>query len=93
MRCFSVNKEELIGMMTTGEIYSDGEYINLPDDTEARNITMGFSVTEYGEDGMVEKVKFYPVATDMESFTDNEDEVLEKIKADHPAGEWQNDNW
>lgn len=93
MKYFSVNKEELIGMMTTGEIYSDGEYKNLPDDVEARNITMGFSVMQYGEDGMIQNVEFYPVATDMESFTNNEDEVLEKIKADHPAGEWQNNEW
>ena len=93
MKYFSVNKEELVGMMTTGEIYSDGEYKNLPDDVEARNITMGFSVMEYGEDGMIENVKFYAVETDMESLANNEDAVLNKIKEDYKAGEWQNHDW
>ena len=93
MKYFSVNKEELVGTMTTGEVCSDGEYSSLPDDIEARSITLGFSVSIYGEDGMIEDVKFYPVATDTESFSDNCDEVLEKIKADYPAPDWQNNNW
>ena len=93
MKYFSVNREELVGTMTTGEVYSDGEYVNLPDDVEQRSITMGFSVSEHGEDGMIQDVKFYPVATDMESFTDDSDEVIEKIKADYPAPDWQNNNW
>lgn len=93
MKYFQVNREELIGTLTTGEIDSDGEYTNLPDDIEQRNITIGFSVSEYGEDGMIENVEFYPVQIDTESWTTNEDEVLEQIKADYPAGEWQNNNW
>ena len=93
MKHFSVNKETLTGMMTTGEVYSDGEYVNLPDDIEAREITMGFSVMEYGEDGMIANVKFYPVATDMESFEDDSEFVLNKIKQDYPAPDWQNDQW
>lgn len=93
MKYFAVDKETLSGMMTTGEIYSDGEYVSLPDDIEAREITMGFSVSEYDEQGMIQNVKFYPVATDMESLEDNADEVLEQIKQDYPAGEWQNNNW
>lgn len=93
MKYFSVNKEELVGMMTTGEIYSDGEYKNLPDDVEARNITMGFSVWEYDEDGTTENVEFYPVATDMGDFTNNEDIVLEHIKSIYTPDEWQNNEW
>ena len=93
MKYFAVDKETLSGMMTTGEVYSDGEYVSLPDDIEAREITMGFSVSEYDEQGMIQNVKFYPVATDMESLEDNADEVLEQIKQDYPAGEWQNNNW
>lgn len=93
MKYFAVNREELVGMTTTGEVFSDGEYINLPDDVEARTITMGFSVMEYGEDGMIENVKFYGVHTDMESLADDADAVLEQIKADYPAGDWQNNNW
>lgn len=93
MKYFSVNREELVGMMTTGAIYSDGEYKDLPDDVEARTITMGFSVSEYDEQGMIQTVEFYPVATDMESLEDNSEKVLDKIKADYPAGEWQNHDW
>lgn len=93
MKYFTVDKETLSGMMTTGEVYSDGEYVSLPDDVEAREITMGFSVSEYDEQGITQNVKFYPVATDMESLEDNADEVLEQIKQDYPAGEWQNNNW
>lgn len=93
MKYFSVNKEELIGTLTTGEICSDGEYVNLPDDIEQRTLTMGYSVSIYEENGMIEDTKYYPVNIDTESWTTNEDEVLEKIKADFPAGEWQNNNW
>lgn len=93
MKYFSVNKETLSGMMTTGEVYSDGDYVNLPDDIEAREITMGFSVTEYEENGAITNVKFYPVATDMESFEDDSELVLEKIKGDYPAPDWQNNQW
>ena len=93
MRYFSVNKETLSGMMTTGEVYSDGEYVNLPDDIEAREIVMGYSVTEYEESGAIENVKFYPVVTDMESFEDDSEFVLNKIKQDYPAPEWQNNQW
>ena len=93
MKYFQVNKEELIGTLTTGEIYSDGEYVNLPDDIEQRNLTMGYSVSIYDENGMIEDVKYYPVKIDTESWETNEDEVLEKIKADFPAGEWQNNQW
>ena len=94
MKSFMVNKEELVGMITTGEIFSDGEYVNLPDDVEARTITTGFSVSEYREDGMIERVVFYPVKVDMESWTTNEDEVLEEIKKDYrPELGWQSNNW
>lgn len=93
MKYFSVNKEELIGTLTTGEVLSDGDYATLPDDIEQRNLTMGYSVSIYDENGMIEDVKYYPVKIDTESWETNEDEVLEKIKADFPAGEWQNNQW
>lgn len=94
MRYFSVNKETLSGMMTTGEIYSDGEYVSLPDDVEAREITMGFSVSEYDEQGRLQNVGFYRVKTDMGDLTNNEDKVLNTIKEIYSADEgWQNNNW
>lgn len=94
MRYFSVNKEELSGMVKTGEVYSDNEYINGCGDVEARTITLGYSVWEYDENGMTDKVEFYRVATDMEDFTNNEELVLAKIKEDYSADKgWQNNNW
>lgn len=93
MKYFYVEKEELSGMTVAGEVDSDGDYINTPDDQEARTITTGFTVFECGEDGMVEHTEFYPVKTDMYTFENDEDEVLEQIKSDYPAPEWQNHNW
>lgn len=94
MRYFSVHKEELSGVATSGEIFSDGEYVALPDDTETVNITLGYSVYEYDENGMTSSVEFYPVKTNTESFTNNEEAVLDKIKSIYtPENRWQNNNW
>lgn len=94
MRYFSVNKEELSGMVKTGEIYSDGTYVNGVGDIECRTITLGYSVSEYDEHGMLQNVEFYPVKVDVGDFTANEDKVLEKIKEDYSADKgWQNNNW
>ena len=93
MKHFRVEKEELIGTQVAGEIYSDGQYVGLPDDQEPLTITAGFSVIEYGEDGMIDNATFYPVATDMESLTNNEDIVLEHIKSIYTPDKWQNDQW
>ena len=93
MKYFEVNKETLTGTLVTGQVYGDGEYVNLPDDIEQRELTIGFSVSEYEEDGMIENVEFYPVQIDTEGWTTNEDTVLEKIKQDYQPNEWQNNNW
>lgn len=94
MRYFSVNKEELSGMVKTGEIYSDGDYVNGVGDIECRTITLGYSVSEYDEQGMLQNVMFYKVATDMGDLTNNEDKVLNTIKEIYSADEgWQNNNW
>ena len=88
MRYFSVNKEELSGMVKTGEIYSDGTYINRVGDIECRTITLGYSVSEYDEQGTLQNVMFYKVTTDMGDLTNNEDKVLNTINKG-----WQNNNW
>ena len=94
MRYFSVKKEELSGMMKTGEIYSDNEYIDGCGDVEARTITVGYSVYEYDEQGMTKNVEFYPVHTEMEAWDNDEGAVLEQIKQDYSADNgWQNNNW
>ena len=94
MRYFSVHKEELSGMATSGEIYSDGEYMNLPDDSEVKTITLGYSVWEYGESDVVDTVEFYPVSTNTSDFSDNSEAVLDKIKDKYSADKgWENYNW
>lgn len=94
MRYFTVNKVELSGMVKTGEVYSDDTYVNGVDDVEAQSITFGYDVNEYNEQGMLQLVRFYPVEIDVEAYTTNEDEVLEKIKEDYSADKgWQNNNW
>lgn len=94
MKYFEVKKETLTGMMTSGEVYADGEYVSMPDDVEAREITLGYSVYEYNDLGMTEHVEFYRVATDMLDFSNNEELVLARIKDDYSADKgWQNNNW
>lgn len=93
MRYFTVEKEVLRGSLLSGKIFSDGEYKEEPDEEEIKGMTTGYNVWEYNEDGMTDRVVFYKVDTDTETWTDNEDEVLEKIKADYPASEWQNNEW
>lgn len=93
---FSVDLEVLRGTQSNaGEVYSDGEIADDSgaDDIEIREIITGYTVREYDENGNRIGTEFYPVATDFSSWEDNHEEVLEKIKADYPAGEWQNDNW
>ena len=93
MKYFTVEKEKLVGTLVTGGVYSDGEYINLPSDTDLQETVTGFTVTIYDEGGMIKECKFYPVSINTRDWATNEDEVLEQIKSDYPAPEWQNNNW
>ena len=94
MKYFEVKKEELRGSLMSGEIYSDGDYVNEADEIEIRTITTGFSVSEYGGNGMLERVVFYPVKIDAEAWTTDEDRVLEEIREDYrPELGWQNNQW
>ena len=81
-------------MATSGEIFSDGEYVALPDDTEVKTVILGYSVWEYNEMGMTDKVEFYRVSTNMSDFSDNSEAVLDRIKEKYSADNgWQNNNW
>lgn len=94
MKYFEVRKEVLDGTTRQYNVLIDGTHAGTSEsEGEAREVTTGFSVWEYAEDGTTENVEFYPVETDMGDFTNNEDEVLEKIKADHNPSEWQNHDW
>lgn len=92
MKTFTVEKEVAL----TSKCYtvaSDGERIGdwWEKDPDIE-ITIGFSVHAY-EDNEHISTKFYPVDTNMLSLTNNEREVLEKIKADFPPSEYENLDW
>lgn len=93
MKYFEVHKEELVGTVVSGEIFADGEWVNLPDDMEQHSLTTGFSVYEYDENGVREDTTFYPVTTDTETWEDNSEEQIENIKRDYPPDLWQNNSW
>ena len=93
MKYFEVHKEELRGSLMSGEIFADGEYINEADELEIRTLTTGFSVYEYDEQGVRTGTEFYPVSIDMGDWSDDTEEVIENIKRDYPADEWQNHSW
>lgn len=93
MKYFDVKREELRGSLMSGLVYSDGEYVEEADEVEIRTLTTGFNVYEYDEQGLTQNVEFYPVETNMETWEDNANDVLNYIIEDHPAGEWQNNNW
>lgn len=93
-RYFEVRKEVLSGITKQFNVLIDGTNAGTCEsDGEAREITTGFSVWEYNEQGMTDKVEFYPVKTDTTNWENDEDEVLKQIISDHPAGEWQNNEW
>lgn len=94
MKYFSVEKEELVGTLVAGEVYSDGEYRDLPSDTDPQETVTGFTVTIYDEGGMIEECRFYPVSINTRSWATNEDEVLDSIKENYSADKgYQNNNW
>ena len=94
VRYFEVEKETLLGETWRAIVECDGSEAENPRKCDENvEITTGFNVIERDEDGLIVNVEFYEVRTNMGDFTNNEDEVLEKIKQDHPAGEWQNNEW
>lgn len=94
VRYFEVEKETLSGKIWRGIVNRDGSEYEIPYDAEeTREITTGFSVRELDEYGITQDVEFYEVKTNFNDFSNNEAEVLDKIEADHPAGEWQCHNW
>lgn len=94
MKHFRVEEEWVSGIPRRMEVASDGEQIGEGYDTsEIVNITLGYNVFVEGEDGRTEGVEFYPVSTNMETFDDNHEQVLDRIKRDYPAPDWENVSW
>lgn len=94
MMYFEVEKEVLAGDIMTGICASDGTALESYNRADPLEITLGFTVHVWNDEESFED-EWYPVKTDMSTsdYTNNEEEVLAQIMKDHPAGEWQNNNW
>lgn len=97
-RYFEVEREYIYGKMRRYGVYSDGSmahdsYDVDMDGSDIKEITTGFVVHEYDEAGMTIGYEFYPVETNMETFENNEEKVLERIKAEYDPLYWQNNEW
>lgn len=96
---FEVEREFVRGKMFRHEVESDGSQASdsygvddeLGDDIF--EMTIGFVVNTYDEQGIHLDTDFYEVDTSTATWQDNADEVLEQIKANYPAGEYQNNRW
>lgn len=97
MKYFRVEEEYITGVIKRFEVASDsdpiGEPYDIDNDTIPNQITLGYNVFEEDEEGYTWNVEFYPVATDFRTFESNALEVLEQIKRDYPADEWENVSW
>lgn len=96
---FVVEKEFVRGKMFRHEVESDGSQasdsyeVEDEDANDVFEMIIGFTVHTYDEQGVHIDTNYYPVETNTATWQDNADEVLEQIKADYPAGEYQNNNW
>lgn len=108
MRYFTVEKEYLLGEVWRYEVNSDGtragDRYSVESEDIGNKLVLGFLFQEYDEQGLLQNVEFYPVKSDMSKepladdtgvyvYQNNEGEVLERIKDEHPADEWQNNCW
>lgn len=94
MKYFRVEKEIMRGSTLRYEIYADqSEASSEHECDEVVEICLGFHVYEISEEGYTLGVEFYPVCVDMQDFTDNSSEVIEQIKRDYPASDWNNNDW
>ena len=93
MKYFRVNALFIEGEYKEYPVMSDGEIEedNVANDDRTHQWFIGYEVSECGEDGVVENVKKYYVDRGRPGATP--DDLLEQIKKDHPAGEWQNNEW
>ena len=92
MKYFTVEKEVMRSTYSY-EVASDGSQIGESWECDRPEVVVGFNVHIYEEWGEHIDTKFYPVKVDMGTYQGNEDEVLDKIKADFPPSEYQNNEW
>lgn len=92
MKYFEVHKYEITGQELCSRVYSDGESINEPEETmDISTRVLGFMVSEMDEDGLVGDTRWYAVHDGGEA--EGVERVLEEIKSDYPAEEWENLEW
>lgn len=92
MRYFEVHKYEITGQELCSRVDAEGESLNLPEETgDISTRVLGFMVSELDERGVAVATKWYAVCDGGDGR--EVEEALEQIKADHPAGEWQNNDW
>ena len=94
MRYFEVQKEVLRGTPVMFNVYSDGtQSCDEWEEDFEQEITTGFAVKSYDEDGSNSEMTFYPCKVDFTNWEANEDEVLNQIKEDFPPSDYQNNEW
>lgn len=87
MLYFEVEEGRIEGVVMATPVARDGSWCGGSDATEERaDALLWYRVWEYYEDGTTKDIVYYRV-------DDNADEVLDMIERDHPAGEWQNNDW
>ena len=94
MKYFEVMKEVMRGAPVMFNVHSDGtQSCDEWEEDFVQEITTGFAVKYYEEDGVNNEMTFYPCRVDFTTWEANAEEVLEQIKRDFPAPEWQNNEW
>ena len=88
MKYFRVYVKSIAGQVARTPVDRDGDAVCLADEEEFDEIILGYEVDEWDEDSQViTDSKYY------DAYEKDTDKVLAEIEADHPAGEWQNDEW
>lgn len=92
MLFFEVEEGRVEGQVIATAVARDGSWCSGSDATEEKaDILLWYRVREYREDGTMKDIVYYNVET--QDGRNNADEVLAQIEKDHPAGEWQNNDW
>lgn len=87
MLYFEVEEGRIGGAVVTTPVARDGSWCGESVETEDKaDALLWYRVVEYYEDGTTKEIVYYRV-------DDNADEVLAQIEREHPAGEWQNNDW
>lgn len=94
MKYFTVELGTVKGRLEYQEVASDGTAIGMPDKTEVEmDIPIEFFVREYDEDNVEVGSKSYAIVITDSGMVNNSRTVLERIREEHPAPEWQNNEW